>query len=113
MPMRSPEDLLSKEPTTYEKKLAVRENMLEDMVCEKGLGSCNTWWVLIVSILKRTPETSLRSHFKPLCVHSEQWLPLPIDRKDYYCIMSVDDYLRRRRVITRGAIIRQDTSTLQ
>jgi len=30
MPMRSPEDLLSKEPTTYEKKLAVRENMLED-----------------------------------------------------------------------------------
>ena len=30
MPMRSPEDLLSKEPTTYEKKLAVRENMIED-----------------------------------------------------------------------------------
>jgi len=30
MPMRSPEDLLSKEPATYEKKLAVRENMLED-----------------------------------------------------------------------------------
>jgi len=30
MPMRRPEDLLSKEPTTYEKKLAARENMLED-----------------------------------------------------------------------------------
>jgi len=30
MPMRSPEDLLSKEPTTYEKKLAARENMPED-----------------------------------------------------------------------------------
>jgi len=30
MPMRRPEDLLSKEPTTYEKKLAVWENMLED-----------------------------------------------------------------------------------
>jgi len=30
MPMRRPEEILSKEPTTYEKKLAVRENMLED-----------------------------------------------------------------------------------
>jgi len=30
MPMRSPEDLLSKELTTYEKQLAVRETMLED-----------------------------------------------------------------------------------
>jgi len=30
MPMRRPEDLLSKDPTTYEKKLAVRENMIVD-----------------------------------------------------------------------------------
>jgi len=30
MPMRSPEDLLSKEPATHEKKLTARENMLED-----------------------------------------------------------------------------------
>jgi len=30
MPMSCPEDLLSKDPTTYEKKLAARENVVED-----------------------------------------------------------------------------------